>query len=249
MMTTRKYFGKGLPYVDLSDLSGHLIVVEGADGVGRSTQMRLLREWLEVQGFGVVDTGWTRSRLLAKTIDLAKAGTNLNLLTFNLLYATDFADRLEHEIIPALRSGFIVLADRYIYTAFARAIVRGADPAFIRELYGFAVRPDLVLYLRVDVHTLINRVLLNDNLDYWEAGMDHSPGLDPYDSFIRYQGQLIAEFDKLAEEFDFNVVDAARKVESIQLDLRRHIAQALRLPESSINEVSLSAREALMTQR
>ena len=225
----RKYVGTGLLYTDLSEVTGHLIVVEGSDGVGRTTQLALLKTWLEVQGYGVIETGWTRSQLVRDSIDLAKAGNSLNLLTFNLLYATDYADRLEHEIIPALRSGFIVLADRYIYTAFARAIVRGADPKWIRDLYGFAMEPDLVLNLKVDVNTLIQRVLLADSLDYWEAGLDHNPGLDPYDSFQKYQAKMIREFNKMADEFGFRVIDARKSVDDIQQDLRAAIAEVLPL--------------------
>jgi len=226
-MAARRYIGTGLPYRDLTDIDGHLIVVEGSDGVGRTTQLALLRTWLEVQGFGVIETGWTRSQLVHDTIDLAKAGNSMNLLTFNLLYATDFADRLENEIMPALRSGFIVLADRYIYTAFARAIVRGASREWIRKLYGFAIEADLVLYLRVDVDTLIHRVLLADSLDYWEAGMDHNPGFDPYDSFKVYQSRLLREYDNMAEELGFTVIDARRSVEEIQQDLHASISAAL----------------------
>jgi len=234
----RRYVGTGLTYVDLSEVNGHLIVLEGSDGVGRTTQLSLLRTWLEVQGYGVIETGWTRSALVRDSIDLAKAGNSLNVLTFNLLYATDYADRLEHEIIPALRSGFIVLADRYIYTAFARAMVRGADPNWIRNLYGFALEPDLVLYLQVDVDTLINRVLRADSLDYWEAGLDHNPGLDPYDSFQRYQARMIREFDRMAEEMHFTVIDARKGVEEIQQDLREAIAHVLSLsPEKPVAEV------------
>ena len=229
-MATRQYMGNGLPYIDLSETTGHLIVVEGSDGVGRTTQLTLLRSWLEVQGYGVIETGWTRSQLMSKTIDLAKAGNAVNALTFNLLYATDYADRLENEIIPALRSGFIVLADRYVYTAFARAIVRGADPEWIRQLYGFALNPDLVLYLHVDVDTLIRRVLLADSLDHWEAGMDHNTGLDPYDSFMKYQGRVIREYDRMAEEYNFVTIDATRTVEEIQVDLREAIAKEIDIP-------------------
>jgi dTMP kinase len=232
----RRYIATGLPYLDLSEVSGHLLVLEGSDGVGRTTQLSLLRTWLEVQGYGVIETGWTRSQLVSDSIDLAKAGNTLNVLTFNLLYATDFADRLEHEMIPALRSGFIVLADRYIYTAFARAIVRGADAKWIRDLYGFAIQPDLVLYLKVDVDTLIHRVLLADSLDYWEAGLDHNPGLDPYDSFKRYQAKMIGAFDTMADEFNFAVIDARKSVDEIQQDLRNTISQVLNLsPERSID--------------
>jgi dTMP kinase len=226
-MARTEYLGRGLPYTDISGLTGHLIVVEGPDGVGRTTQLTLLRSWLEVQGFGVIETGWTRSQLVRKTIDLAKEGNTMNALTFNLLYATDFADRLENEIIPALRSGFVVLADRYIYTAFARAVVRGADRDWIRSIYGFALQPDLVLHLRIDVDTLIHRVLLNDNLDHWEAGMDHSPTLDPFDSFIKYQGRIFKEYDLMSKEFGFSTIEAARSIEEIQKDLRAEITKQL----------------------
>ncbi len=128
-----------------------MIVIEGTDGVGRSTQIEQLKPWLEVQGHAVVTTGWTRSPLLSETINEAKAGHELNVTTFSLLYAADFADRLENEIIPAMQAGFVVLADRYMYTAFARNTVMGADPAWTRSLFGFALVPDLVLYLRIDV--------------------------------------------------------------------------------------------------
>lgn len=225
-----RFFGRGLPYVNIDDLTGRLIVIEGSDGVGRTTQIGLLKTWLEVQGFGVVETGWARSPLVGETIDLAKSGHDMNVLTFNLLYATDFADRLEHEIIPALRSGFIVLADRYIYTVFARAAARQADPQWIRDLFGFAIQPDLVLYLKVDVDTLIQRVLLSANLDYWEAGLDQYPGYDPYDSFVHYQARLLRQFNTLAREFHFQVIDARKSVEEVQLRLRKRIAKLLNIP-------------------
>ena len=124
----KTWYGHGLPYVQMKPLPGHLIVIEGTDGVGRSTQIELLRPWLELEGYAVSNTGWTRSPLLADTINEAKAGHELTVVTFSLLYAADFADRLEHQIIPALRAGFIVIADRYMYTAFARNMVMGADP-------------------------------------------------------------------------------------------------------------------------
>jgi len=144
---SKTWYGHGLPYLKIGSFPGHLIVIEGTDGVGRSTQIELLRPWLELQGHAVSNTGWTRSPLLSDTINEAKAGHELTVLTFSLLYAADFADRLEHQIIPALRAGFIVIADRYMYTAFARNMVMGADPAWTRELFGFALVPDLVLYL------------------------------------------------------------------------------------------------------
>lgn len=225
--TKKRFLGLGLPYVDQEHLLGRLIVIEGSDGVGRSTQIRMLRNWLEVQGAGVVETGWTRSQLMSHTIDLAKEGHKMNNVTFNLLYATDFADRLEHELIPALRAGFIVLADRYVYTAFARARVRGTATKWLQNLYGFALQPDLVLYLKARVDTIVNRILASGELDYWEAGMDQNPGFDPYDSLMRYQRKLLREFGKLAKENNFHLINANRNIESTQLDLRRAIATHL----------------------
>src|SRR6476646_1115650 len=181
------YYGHGIPYLPIDNYPGKLIAIEGTDGVGRSTQIALLREWLEVQGYGVVETGWTRSQLMQPTIDLAKASNTLNKLTFVLLYATDFADRLEKEIIPALKAGFIVLSDRYIYTAMARAGVRGVDRRWIRNLSGFAIAPHLVVYLKIDEKTLIQRVLQSRGMDYWESGMDLKLGDDIYESFRAYQ--------------------------------------------------------------
>jgi dTMP kinase len=225
--SSKRFLGRGLPYINAENLHGQLVVIEGSDGVGRSTQVSMLRNWLEVQGAGVAETGWTRSMLMSQTIDLAKEGHKTNRITHNLLYASDFADRLEHEIIPALRAGFVVLADRYVYTAFARALVRGGDPEWIRNLYGFALEPDLVFYLQVDVDTLINRRLLSGELDYWEVGLDQNPGMDPYDSFIRYQTKLLREFNRMAKQYGFKTVDARRDVPAIQLDLRREIARHL----------------------
>src|SRR5262250_3556948 len=155
----KTWYGPGLPYLAKKSLPGHLIAIEGTDGVGRSAQIALLRPWLEVEGHAVSNTGWTRSPLLSETINEAKAGHELTVTTFSLLYAADFADRIEHQIIPALKAGFIVIADRYMYTAFARNMVMGADPAWTRELFGVALVPDLVLYLEIDVEGLVPRVL------------------------------------------------------------------------------------------
>src|SRR5947209_13105295 len=210
------YYSYGVPYLPLDQYPGKLIAIEGTDGVGRSTQITLLREWLEVQGYGVIETGWTRSELMSPTIDLAKSSNTLNKLTFMLLYATDFADRLEKEIIPALKAGFIVLADRYIFTALARAGVRGVDRAWLRELYGFAIAPHLVFYLNIDVKNLIQHVLETRGLDFWESGMDMKTGDDIYESFRSYQQKLLREYASMADEFHFRVVDARRSVERIQ---------------------------------
>jgi dTMP kinase len=235
MTEPRTFIGRGLPYVNIAGLVGRLIVVEGGDAVGRTTQIQLLRNWLEVEGLGTVETGWTRSPLVKETIDLAKEGHTMNALTLNLLYATDFADRLEHEIIPALRAGFIVLCDRYIYTAFARAIVRGANPQWIRDIFGFALEPDLVIYLKADTKTLFKRALLSKGLDYWESGRDQNPGLDPYDSFLRYQSKLLREFDRMAKEYNFVVVNARRSVNAVQKSLRECVIPAIpRLASSAV---------------
>jgi len=226
-VTPGQWYGHGLPYLSIDQYPGKIIAIEGTDGVGRSTQMRLLREWLEVQGHGVVETGWTRSPLMQPTIELAKSSNTLNKLTFVLLYACDFADRLEKEIIPALKAGFVVLSDRYIYTAIARAGVRGVDSQWIRRLYGFAIAPHLVFYLRTDVDALARRVLQAGGMEYWESGMDMKAGDDIYESFRAYQRQLLKEYGAMAEEFGFRVIDGRKSVNAIQEELRRQIGEFL----------------------
>jgi dTMP kinase len=223
----KQWYGHGLPYLKIGRLPGHLIVIEGTDGVGRSTQIELLQPWLELEGYAVSNTGWTRSPLLADTINEAKAGHELTVVTFSLLYAGDFADRLEHQIIPALRAGSIVIADRYMYTAFARNMVMGADPAWTRELFGMALTPDLVLYLEIDVDQLVPRVLRGKGMDYWESGMHLALGNDIFDSFQRYQRRLIEEYNLLAREFRFVSIDARRSIDAIQSDLREHLSSYL----------------------
>ena len=221
------YYGRGIPYLPINGYPGKLIAVEGTDGVGRSTQIQLLREWLEIKGYGVVETGWTRSELMQPTIELAKSSNTLNKLTFVLLYATDFADRLEKEIIPALKAGFVVLTDRYIFTALARAGVRGVDRAWLRNLYGFAIAPHLTFYLKVDVDTLIGRVLEARGMDFWESGMDLKTGDDIYDSFRAYQNKLLREYGSMADEFHFRMLDARRSVDHIQDELRKQVGAFL----------------------
>jgi dTMP kinase len=220
-------YSRGIPYLPAGSYPGKLIAIEGTDGVGRSTQIQLLREWLEIRGYGVIETGWTRSELMQPTIELAKASNTLNKLTFVLLYATDFADRLEKEIIPALKAGFIVLSDRYIFTALARAGVRGIDRAWLRNLYGFAIAPHQVFYLKVDVETLIRRVLAARGMDFWESGMDLKHGDDIYDSFRAYQNRLLREYASMADEYRFRVLDARRSIDHIQNELRRQVGQFL----------------------
>jgi dTMP kinase len=222
-MARFEFFGEGLAAVDLAELKGKLIVLEGTDGVGRSTHITLLKQWLENHGHAVLDTGMTRSALAGKRLKQAKDGHTLGGITMSLFYATDFADRLENEIIPALRAGFIVLTDRYIYSLMARAIVRGADPEWLHEVYGFALRPDAVFYLRVQIDDLVTRVLQSTGFDYWESGMDMHMGEDMYESFVRYQKYLLAEFDKMVETHGFEIVDASGSVEEVFENLRDRV--------------------------
>lgn len=229
-----KYFGEGLPYLKTDDCKGKLIAIEGTDGVGRSTQIELLVNWLKVQGFGVMVTGWTRSKLMRKAIEFAKSGNMLDRMTFSLLYATDFADRLENQIIPALRSGFIVIADRYVYSAFARDSIRSADMKWVKNLYGFAPIPDLVAYLRIDVDHLIPRVIESGGMDYWESGMDLHLADDIYDSFKKYQRKMIEVYDIMAEEYKFEVLDARGNVLEIQNDLRNRIEKIIGPPSGNV---------------
>jgi dTMP kinase len=222
-----RYLAHQMPYLPAEGCTGKLIVIEGTDGSGRSTQAFMLKEWLEVQGYAVLDTGWTRSKLIGQAITDAKAGHSLHRLTYCLMYATDLADRMEYQIIPALRSGFIVLADRYIYTMIARGIARGADKLWLRDLFGFAVAPDLVFYLKLGVRDLVPRVLNAGKMNYWEAGMDMNYGDDLFDSFVAYQSELIEQFDTIAEEEHFHIIDARQDAQSIQRQLRRAVGDYL----------------------
>ena len=221
-------YGEGIPGVRLDDLSGWLIVIEGTDGVGRTTHVNRLRSHLERLGYAVAETGLTRSDLASLGIHRAKQGNTLGTNAFNLFYATDFADRLERQIVPALRSGFVMLTDRYIYSLIARAIVRGADPDWIKQVYSFALKPDATFYLRIDAEHLVPRVLADgSSFDYWESGMDMPMGEDLYDSFINYQGRLIHELDGLARDYHFHTIDALRKVEDISGELCKQVSRLL----------------------
>jgi dTMP kinase len=210
-----------------SDLSGKLIVIEGTDGAGRSTQINLLKPWLEELGHAAMDTGMTRSRLAGEGIHRAKEGNNLGHVTQSLFYATDFIDRFENEIIPALRAGFVVLTDRYIYSLMARAIVRGMDPSWIRSIYSVALRPDAIFYLRIGLDQLLPRVVFSRGFDYWESGMDLYPGHDMYDSYCQYQTALLAEFDRLREEYQFETIDASADAETVCAHLKSRILEVL----------------------
>ncbi len=224
----RETYGVALPGMDLSNLVGKLIVIEGTDGVGRTTQIDLLRPWLEQEGHAVLVTGMSRSTLAGRGIKRAKEGNTLGRITSTLFYATDFSDRLEHEIIPALRAGFIVLTDRYIYSLMARARVRGMDGAWLRNLYSFALKPDAIFYLRIGVAELIPRVVFSRGFDYWESGMDLYPSEDMYEGFCKYQDALIARFDDLAKQYGFQVVDGTKRVDAVFSKLRSGIQQVLK---------------------
>jgi len=226
-MTRAEFYGEGFPYLKLKDMPGRLIVLEGSDGVGRSTQIQLLREWLETQGIAVSDTGLRRSPLTQPGLDAAKQGHTFSRTTMSLFYATDFADRLENHIIPALKAGFFVLSDRYFFSIIARDVVRGADPQWARRIYGFALKPDVVFYLKADVETLVSRIVHGRGFDYWESGMDVRFADNIYDSFCIYQSRLIAQFDQMAEEYGFVTIDATRPTKDVFNDLRDYIKENL----------------------
>jgi dTMP kinase len=228
------FYRTPLPGVDDSELQGRLIVIEGPDAVGRSSQVVRLRPWLEELGHAVLDTGMARSALAGKGIRQAKEGNTLGPVTMTLYYLTDFADRLENEIIPALRAGFVVLTDRYIFSIMARAIARGEDRAWIERTAGFALAPHLVLYLRAEVRDLISRVVVGKGaFDYWESGMDLRFGRDMYDSFVRYQTRLIRVFDRLAKPYDFQVIDASRSADEVFEDIKQRISRIFEPAEGS----------------
>jgi len=241
-MKEMKFYGKPLPNVEIEAYSGKLIVIEGTDGVGRSTHVALLRTWLEAMGHAVLDTGMTRSVLAGRGIKNARAGHTLGRLTMQLYYATDFADRLENQMLPALHAGFIVLTDRYIYSAIARAVVRGADPEWMRAIYGIGLVPDAVFYLRLaSVEELAARVLASGRgFDYWESGMDLGLGNDYYDSFIAYQKLLLKEFDRMSGEYGFQVIDASRSIKRVENDLKRLITRVIE-SEPAMTEAMASA--------
>lgn len=226
-MSRLESYGGGIPGVDLRDLSGWLIVIEGTDGVGRTTHVNLLREHLERRGYAVAETGFTRSDLASRGLRRAKQGNTLGSNAFNLFYATDFADRLEHQIVPALRSGFVMLTDRYVYSLIARAIVRGADPDWIQDVYSFSLKPDQVFYLRIGVNDLVPRVLHEGGFDYWESGMDLPMGDDLFESFINYQTRVIDELDRLADAYGFETIDATRPIDDIARHLSRRVDSLL----------------------
>src|SRR5436190_2577043 len=224
----RRFYGYGIPGVKLEELVGKLIVVEGADGSGRSTQIAQLVDWLETSGHATVQVGLKRSTLVSEELERAQEGNILSRTTLSLFYATDFADQLENIILPALKAGFIVLADRYIYTLMARDMVRGMDEAWLKNLYGIAPEPDAVFYLNVPPGELVQRTFAkNAALDYWESGMDLGMSRDMFDSFMKYQTTMEKTFRHLQKIYRFTIVNGMRSTEAINSDLRKKIGLVL----------------------
>jgi dTMP kinase len=224
----RRFFGHGIPHVKPEQLAGKLIVVEGADGSGRSTQIVRLVDWLETSGHPTAQVGLKRSSLVSAELEEAQQGNVLSRTTLALFYATDFADQLENIILPALKAGFIVLADRYIYTLMARDMVRGMDEKWLKNLYGIAPEPDGVFYLSVEPAELVQRNLSKTaTLDYWESGMDLGLSRNLFDSFLEYQTTMQHTFHKLQKTYNFDIVDANRSTDSVTKELRRKIAAIL----------------------
>ena len=226
--TARRFYGHGIPGVDLERLAGKLIVVEGADGSGRSTQIEALVEWLEGTGHASVQVGLKRSTLVSEELERAQQGNILSRTTLSLFYATDFADQVENIILPALKAGFIVLADRYIYTLMARDIVRGMDEDWLTNLYGIALEPDAVFYLNVPPEELVQRSFAkNATLDYWESGMDLGLSRDMFDSFMKYQTAMQKTFRRMQTTYGFTIVDGLRSANAINAELQKKMSAVL----------------------
>ena len=209
------------------NLPGTLICVEGIDGSGKSTQLVILRDWLKSRKQDVIFTEWNSSDLISQTTKLAKKKNLLSPRTFSLLHAVDFADRLEQVIIPALKAGFIVLADRYVYTAFARDVARGVDRDWVRKVYGFAVKPDLTLYFRVSEEVSLERICSNRSPKFYEAGMDLKISSDPYESYKIFQKRVNDEYKKMIDEYGLLEIDANDSIHEKQLYFRKKIKEVL----------------------
>ena len=223
-------------------LPGKLIIVEGIDGSGKSTQLDLLRKWLVGEGYLVAFSEWNSSPIVRS---VTKRGKNKHLLTplsFSLAHAADFADRQNRQMLPALKAGAIVLADRYIYTAFGRDVARGLDPEFVREVYSFAIRPTISLYFRVPLEESLKRILTGrPELKFYEAGLDLGLADDPYESFKIFQSRILGEYDKMVDEFGLTVVDARQPLLEQQEQVRKivepHLSNILRADISSWRDV------------
>jgi dTMP kinase len=217
---------------------GRLIIVEGIDGSGKSTQVRLLEKWLHYIGIPVFFTEWNSSEQVKEIISRGKKKNLLTPTTFSLLHATDFAARYERNILPLMRAGYIVLADRYIYTAFARDVVRGCNLRWVRHLYGFAVKPDIAFYFRVPVEISFGRIVKNrPKLKYYEAGMDLNLSNDPYESYRIFQGRIIDEYESMVETEGLNVIDGTKDIEEQQELMRQRVIEIL--PQRMLKNVPI----------
>ena len=222
------FFGEHLVGLDPSELNGNLIVIEGLDGSGRSTQITLLQEWLESEGFAVQTSGLRRSNLVGRDIDELLAKNAVTRLTLALMYSTDFFDQLEHRIVPALRAGAIVLADRFIFTLIARSVVRGINRDYLTGLYAMALRPNLTFWLNVHPETAFAREFKKAQaISYWEAGRDMSLSHDLYWSFVRYQTMIKREFELMAKRNAFIELDGEASVSTVNKQLRQRIGEHL----------------------
>lgn len=211
---------------------GKLIAVEGLDGSGKSTQIYLVKRWLELSGARVFFTEWNSSSLVKPSTSRGKTSRLLTPTTFSLIHATDFADRYERQIFPLLQAGYIVLADRYIFTAFARDVVRGVDFDWVERLYSFAVQPDVTLYFRAPLEVALGRILDGrPELKYHEAGMDLGLSSDPYESFRIFQGRILEQYELLAPRYHFTTVDGTRDIHDQQEEVRRILRKRLRLSD------------------
>ncbi len=220
----------------IGDFPGKLFVVEGIDGSGKSTQMHLLFSWLQSQGYSVFFSEWNSSELVKRTTKRGKDRHLLTPMTFSLIHATDFADRTERNIVPPLKAGAAVLADRYAFTAFARDAARGCHPEWVRELYDIAVQPTVAFYFRVPLEVALSRIMVGrPELKYYEAGLDMGWSDDPYESFRIFQGRILEEYEKMISEFNFAVVDATLPIPDQQEQVREivkpHLEQLLRSPD------------------
>ena len=212
------------------ELPGKLIAVEGLDGSGKSTQIYLVKRWLELEGYKVFFTEWNSSELVKDTTKRGKKNKSLTPTTFSLLHATDFASRLYHEILPPLKAGMLVLADRYMYTAFARDVVRGVSPEWVRKLYSFAIKPDMAFYFKVPIEVALSRLLggTRGQFKYYEAGMDMNLSQDVTESFRIFQSRILAQYDKIVDEYQLITMDATKDIALQQDAMRRLVDEALK---------------------
>ncbi len=227
--TSKSCYEAAPPGVSLEKLHGFLIVIEGQDSSGRTTQANLLTEWLEQKGYAVARAGLKRSKLVAPELDKAQQGNVLSPRTMSLFYATDFYDQLENTIVPALQAGYIVLADRYVYTLMARDLARGANLKWVTSLYSRAIVPDAIYFLVSSPANLAERTLsAKHSMDYWESGMDMGISRDWFESFVKYQRRLRTEYNRLKEAFGLEMVNANRSISAVQKELRARIAMVLK---------------------